>query len=389
MKTMSGRERILSALAHQEPDHVPFDLAGTVDSGIHKDAYQNLLSHLGMNKKRIKICEFIQQVAAVDEEVARKLNIDTRGVFLSAAADLFYLDMQREEHYETFVDPFGVKWFKPIGTGLYYDMKGQPPLSGKITIKDIKNHPWPEPSSPALIEAMEREAQRLFKETDAAIVLAAGDAGILERAQWVRSFVGFLTDLISNPSLATSLLDLLTDMHIRYWDEALDAMGDLVQIVVEADDLGMQDRPLISPKLYRQLIKPRHKRIFSFIKSKAPNVHIFFHTCGSVYDFIPDLIDAGVDILNPVQVSAAKMDTKKLKKEFGDVLTFWGGGVDTQRILPRGTPNEVKDEVKRRIDDLAPGGGFIFNAVHNIQADVPPENILAMWEALQEYGKYE
>jgi uroporphyrinogen decarboxylase len=388
MKTMNGRERILSALAHQESDHVPFDLGGTVDSSIHKDAYQNLLSHLGINKDRIKICEFIQQAAAVDEEVARKLNIDTRGVFLSAAANLFYLDMQREEHYETFVDPFGVKWFKPIDKGLYYDMKGEPPLAGKITLEDIKNHLWPEPSSPALIDAMKEEAKRLSKETDAAIVLAAGDAGVFERAQWVRGFVGFLTDLISNPSLATSLLDLLTDMHIRYWDKALDTMGDLVQIVVEADDLGMQDRPLISPKLYRQLIKPRHKRIFSFIKSKAPNVHIFFHTCGSVYDFIPDLIDAGIDILNPVQVSAAKMDTKKLKKEFGSELTFWGGGVDTQKILPKGTPNEVKNEVRRRIDDLAPGGGFIFNAVHNIQADVPPENILAMWEALQEYGKY-
>jgi len=140
--------------------------------------------------------------------------------------------------------------------------------------------------------------------------------------------------------------------------------------------------------MYRKYIKPGHKKIFSFIKGKAPHIHIHFHSCGSVYDFIPDLIDAGIDSLNPVQVSAAKMDTKRLKKEFGDVLTFWGGGVDTQRILPRGTPNEVKDEVKRRIDDLAPGGGFVFNTVHNIQADVPPENIMAMWEALQEYGIY-
>jgi uroporphyrinogen decarboxylase len=384
---MTSKDRVLTTLRHKEPDHIPFDLGGTVDTGIHKNAYQNLISYLGIDKKQVNICEFIQQIAAIDKEVAHKFKIDTKGVFLSAAADLFYLNIQKEKHYATFVDPFGVKWFKPMDKGLYYDMKGHP-LSGSITLQDIKNYPWPNHSVTLLIETMKKEAERISKETDAAIVLAAGDAGIFERAQWMRGHANFLTDLITNPSLATSLLDVLTDMHIRYWDEALDAMGDLVQVVVEADDLGMQDRPLISPELYRQHIKPRHERIFSFIKSKVPNMYIFFHCCGSIYDFIPDLIDAGIDILNPVQVSAAKMDTKKLKKEFGDVLTFWGGGVDTQRILPRGTPDEVKEEVKRRINDLAYGGGFVFATVHNIQADVPPENIIAMWEALQEYGKY-
>jgi uroporphyrinogen decarboxylase len=385
--TMNSKERVSTILEHKEPDRIPFDLGSTVVSGIHKDAYQNLLDYLGIDKRQVNICAFIQQVAAVDEEVACKLNIDTRGVFLSAAADLFYLDMQREGRYETFIDPFGVKWFKPIDKGLYYDMKGHP-LSGTITLQDIKTHSWPDPSSPALIEAMKREAKRLSKETDAAIVLAAGDTGIFERAQWVRGHADFLTDLIANPSLATSLLDILTDMHIRHWDKALDAMGDLVQVIVAGDDLGMQDRPLISPELYRRHIKPRHERLFSFIKKKAPNVHIFFHCCGSIYDLIPDLIEIGVDILNPVQVSATKMDTKMLKKEFGDALTFWGGGVDTQKVLPFGTPGEVREEVKRRIDDLAPGGGFVFSAVHNIQADVPPENIMAMWETLQRYGKY-
>jgi len=326
---VTPKDRLMISLGHKEPDRVPFDLGGTVDSGIHKDAYQNLLTYLGISKKKVNICEFIQQAAV-------------------------------KVH----------------------------PLSGNVTLQDIENYKWPGPSSPGLIGAMKKEVERIFKKDESAIVLAAGDAGIFERALWIRGFEDFLTDLVASPSLATSLLDVLTEMHIRYWDKALDAMGDLVQVVVEADDLGMQSKPFISPKIYRKYLKPRHKRVFSFIKKKAPNVYIFFHSCGSIYDLIPDLIESGIDILNPVQVSAAKMDTKRLKKEFGNEITFWGGGCDTQKVLPHGTPQEVRDEVKRRIDDLAAGGGFIFNTVHNIQADVPPENIIAMWETLQEYGKY-
>jgi len=384
---MKSRERILTALQHREADRVPFDLGGTVDTGIHKDAYGNLLHHLGKRGKEVHFCEMIQQLSAIDEDVALELNIDTRGVMLGAAADLFYRNIQTERQHQSFEDPFGVKWAKPVKGGLYFDIRAHP-ISGRVRLDEIENYPWPELANPILIETMRDEAERISRDTDAAIVLAAGDAGIFERAQWVRGFTSFLTDLIIKPSLATSVLDIITDMHIRYWDRALDAMGDLVQVVVEADDLGMQDRPLISPELYRRHIKPRHKRLFSFIKEKAPNVYIFFHCCGSIYDLIPDLVDAGIDILNPVQVSAAKMDTKRLKREFGSALTFWGGGVDTQRILPQGTPMEVKNEVRKRLDDLSPGGGYVFSSIHNIQPDVPPRNIMAMVEALREYGRY-
>jgi len=167
---------------------------------------------------------------------------------------------------------------------------------------------------------------------------------------------------------------------------ALDVVGDNVLVISEADDLASQNSLLVSANMYRQFIKPRHKKLFSYIKSKAQNkVYIFYHTCGAVKELIPDLIEAGVDILNPVQVNAKGMDSKELKKLFGKDITFWGGGVDTQHILPHGTPQEVRDETKRRIEDLAPGGGFIFNPVHNVQRDVPPENYMAMWETLQEY----
>lgn len=175
---------------------------------------------------------------------------------------------------------------------------------------------------------------------------------------------------------------------MRYWEKALSIVGDLVDVVQEGDDYGGQNGLLISPQIWRQVFKPRLKQLFSHIKRHAPHVFVFFHSCGSIYEIIPDLIEVGVDILNPVQVAAANMDTKRLKREFGKDLTFWGGGVDKQKVLPRETPEQVREEVKRRIEDLAVGGGFVFTTVHNIQADVPPENILAMWEALQEFGRY-
>ena len=222
-----------------------------------------------------------------------------------------------------------------------------------------------------------------------AYVLGRNAPGVFEVALWMRGFENYFCDMIANRPFAEALLDIICEIKMKYWGRALELLGENVMIVSEADDLASQDRCLVSPKLYRDLIKPRHTRLFSFIKKQARvPVKIFYHSCGAVSELIPDLIEAGIDILNPVQVSAAGMDTKELKRRFGRDITFYGGGVDTQQVLPRGTPQEVRDEVHRRIDDLAPGGGFIFNTVHNIQADVPPENIVAMWEALQEYGIY-
>ena len=196
-------------------------------------------------------------------------------------------------------------------------------------------------------------------------------------------------DLAAKPSLACSLMDKITELKMEYWRLALDKVGDLINVIVLEDDLGQQDRTLVSPKMYRKLIKPRYRRLINLLKErKSPWTYIFFHTDGSVYNVLPDLIEMGIDILNPVQVSAAKMDPAKLKKEFGNEITFWGGGVDTQQVLPFAKPEEVKQEVRKRIEELAPGGGFVFSTIHNIQPDVPPENLIAMWEALQEYGKY-
>jgi len=196
--------------------------------------------------------------------------------------------------------------------------------------------------------------------------------------------------MIINEKLVHAIMEKLLEIKIRYWEKALETVGDNVLIVSTADDLGAQNDLLVSLELYKKLILPYHKKLFEFIKKKAKsNVYIFFHNDGAIYKTIPLLIEAGVDILNPWQVNCAGMDdTKKFKREFGKDLTIWGGSCDTQHILPFGTPEEVRDETKRRIDDLAPGGGFIFAPIHVIQGEVPPHNIMAWWETLQEYGKY-
>jgi uroporphyrinogen decarboxylase len=183
------------------------------------------------------------------------------------------------------------------------------------------------------------------------------------------------------------MLDRLVEFKCAYWERALREIGDLVDVVIEADDLASQNALLMSPKTYRSLIKPHHQRLFSFIKDQDA-VKVFYHSCGAIRPLIGDLIDMGIDILNPVQISAKDMDLRELKQEFGQDVVFWGGGVDTQGVFYSGTPDQVREDVKRNIEALAPDGGFVFAAVHDIQADVPPENILAMWKAWQEYGGY-
>lgn len=212
--------------------------------------------------------------------------------------------------------------------------------------------------------------------------------GFLQTGALIEGYEDFFVDLAVDPAKANYVLDHVLELKLDYWDLLLSEVEKTVHVVRELDDLGAQQGLLISLDMYRKYIRPRQKVLFDFIKQKAPQVKIMFHSCGSVYDIIGDIGDMGVDTLNPVQVSAANMDTARLKAEFGDDITFWGGGVDTQEILPRGTPQQVRDEVKRRIDDLAPGGGFVFATVHCIEDDVPPENVMAMWETIREYGVY-
>jgi uroporphyrinogen decarboxylase len=293
-----------------------------------------------------------------------------------------------EDGYDKLLDEWGIEWWKPQDGGYYYDMRRHP-LAEIASADDLKKLTFPNPLEPQRYEGIVGRADELMNQREVACVLGRNAPGMFELALWLRGFENFFCDMIANRPLAEALLDTICEIKMKYWARALELLGENVMIVSEADDLASQNGCLVSPKLYRDLIKPRHTRLFSFIKKQARvPVKVFYHSCGAVSELIPDLIEAGIDILNPVQVSAAGMDTKELKRRFGTDITFHGGGVDTQQILPRGTPQQVRDEVRRRIDDLAPGGGFIFSTVHNIQADVTPRNIVAMWDALQEHGIY-
>ena len=378
----TSADRLIDALNHREPQGIPFDLGGTKVTGIHINAYRRIMERLfGEAPKEVPLAHFTQQLAKIDDRLLSHFEVDTAGVFTSTPAGKPPRKEQDEDYLE-YWDEWSIGWKMPQGHGLYYDMFYHPLVDGQ---DDLDSFPWPNGRDPVRFEGVKEEAL-VAKEAGKAVTLGGICAGIFELGLWLRGFENFFTDLVLNPGMACGLMDRILEVKMAYWDTVLDMIGDHVLVVQEADDLGTQTSSLISLEMYRKLIKPRHKRLFQFIKEKTSGkVKIFLHSCGNIAQFIPDFIDAGVDILNPVQTSTEEMEPAKLKKAFGDAITFWGGGVDTQRILPYGSPEEVKDDVRRRIDDLAPGGGFVFATVHNIQADVPPENIIAMVEALDEY----
>ncbi|MBI2194800.1 MAG: hypothetical protein HYU36_22700 [Planctomycetes bacterium] len=296
------------------------------------------------------------------------------------------LRITEDKDFLYYTDEWGLTRRRQKPAGYYFDLC-RSPLSSARTPADLERFPFPDPTDEARFVGLRELAEKVRPE-GRIFVLGGISAGMLEMGLWLRGFENFFCDLAENRVLAEALCEKILELKMRYWSEALARVGDLVDVVQEGDDYGGQDRLLVAPDLWRQMFKPRLARLVRHIKSRAPHVFLFFHSCGSIREIIPDLVEIGVDVLNPVQVACADMDSRRLKKEFGDSLSFWGGGVDTQHVLPKGTPQQVREEAKRRIDDLAPGGGFVFNTVHNIQADVPPENILAMREAVAQFGQY-
>jgi uroporphyrinogen decarboxylase len=383
---MNSRERVLTALEHKEPDRIPFDVGGA-NTTIHVKAYRALRDYLGLPKEEIQLLHQAGQIARLDEDFLELLKVDTRFVAVSKPMSRGTANLRDEGDYLAFTDSWGVGWRTPKINGLYYDMY-QHPLAGPNVEELLKTYAWPSASNPTNYEG-QLEMAREIRAQDKAGILGGYSAGPFEKFSWLRGFVDAFTDFALNPELVKTIMDKIVGLKVEYWERALSQVGEYIDVVFEGDDVAGQDRLLISPKIYREILKPRHKEIFQAIKKAAPHVKIHFHTCGAIRPLIPDLIEIGVDILNPVQISAAGMDPFELKKEFGKDLVFWGGGVDTQHVFSKATPQEVRDDVRRNIDALAPGGGFIFNTVHNTQADVPPENFMAMWETLQEYGVYQ
>jgi len=382
---MNCRERLISALNHKESDRIPLDLGGTIVTSITRNAYISLKKYLGLEVEDVKIFDYVQQLPYIDEKLLERLAVDVRMV----ATNYIVTEKQEiyeEDNYYYFYDMWGSKLRMPKKNGHYFDWVYFPIKD--ISIDELKKYKWPEPYGKEYILKLKQIAKNLYDNTDYALIgTAISGGGIFEQPARIMGMEPFLISLASYKKFADEVMEKITELYIENSIRYLEEIGDMIQVFVYWNDLSTQTGPMISPEIYRKLIKPKDKKLIEAIKSKT-DAKIFYHCCGAVKDFIPDLIDIGVDILNPVQVSAKGMDTAELKKEFGKYITFWGGGCDTQHVLPYGTPGKIKSEVKRRIDDLAPGGGFIFSAVHNIQDGVPPENIMAMLEALEEYGRY-
>ncbi len=381
---MNSRDRVIESLNFREPDRVPFDLGGTSLSTMHIISYLNLRKRLGYSNENVEVCFIPEQLVLIDEDIAEKLETDVRLV-VPGKPENFEIIFRDEGLYEGLTDEWGIGWRKPKDGGLYYDMYIHP-LSDAISLDEFNKFPFPDPLDESRYKKMREQAMRA-KEKDKAIVLAGPYAGITETYAFLRGYEQFYLDLAWNEEFLALLLERIVEYKSQYWTRALEEVGDLVDIIVEADDLATQDSLMMSPKTYKKIIKPFHTKLFNHIKNQA-SVKIFFHCCGAVRPIIGDLIEAGIDILNPVQTSSKGMNPYELKQEFGKDLVFWGGGVDTQRILNLGNVSDVKNNVKMNIEALAPGGGFVFAAVHDIQADVPPENVIAMWEACREYGVY-
>jgi len=380
-------ERVKAALDHKEPDRIPFDFGGTMVTGINVNALRNLRKFLGLSEE-VTVRDKVTQMADTGDEIVEKLKIDIKNVGPAPPAKPgLAKDLGLQGDHYRLIDEFGMGWQMPAKGGHYYDLYHSP-LATAETVSDIENYPWPDPLDPARYVGLKERADHVVCNEKKAYVLGRMSSGMWEHAMWMTGYEKFYCDMLSNKKLVHAIMSRILEIKMQYWGRALETVGENVLVVSTADDLGSQKGLLVSLELYKEMIWPYHKRLFKFIKKKAESkVYIFFHNDGAIWQTIPLLIEAGVDILNPWQVNCVGMDdTKRFKTEYGKDLTIWGGSCDTQFVLPFGTPQQVRDETKRRIDDLAPGGGFIFAPIHVIQNGVPPANIMAWWETLQEYG---
>jgi uroporphyrinogen decarboxylase len=373
---MNSRERVVMALEHREPDRPPVDLGGTV-SGIHSKAYANLIKKIKPDLEVRVDPRDVQQLAKLDEIVLNKLDVDFRHVSLRTVPGSGGIVIDERTGRLSFVDEWGIKWGRNPN---YYDMIDHPLINADN--EDLENYKWPDPKNPDRFTGLREEARDLYLNTDYAIQADAFFGGIYECAWWLRGFENFTVDMYKRQDFAELLLDKILELYTEFYTEYLNQVGPFIQVIDYNDDIGMQTGPLISPNMFNKYLKPRYRKLFNLIHSKT-NAKLFMHTCGAVRRYIPDLIEIGLDLLNPVQPLAVEMEIGGLKRDYGEKLSFHGG-IDIQRLLPHGSSTEVRSEVKR-IELLGgKGGGYVLAGAHNIQGDTPVENIFAMFEVARE-----
>ena len=402
---ITSRERILAALNHRETDRVPVDLSGHRSSGIAAIAYPKLRKYLGLSSKPVRVYDVIQQLAVVDEDMLDRFGVDAIELGRGFALE--------EESWSPWTLPDGTPCFVPAWTNLERDeqrwvIRSQ---SGRIlahmpdgalyfeqtyfpfletddldAISDVLGESmWTAiagPPGPISDRQLSRGARKLREKTDRAIIGLFG-GNLFEVGQFLYRNDRFMMLLAGEPQHAHRFLDKLMEIHLANLDRFLGAVGEHIDIILFGDDLGMQTGPMMSPQMYCEFFKPRHKLLWNRAKELA-DVKVMLHCCGGVRELLPHLIEAGLDAINPVQISCSGMDAAKLKAQFGRELTFWGGGCDTRDVLPNGTPEQVAEHVKEQVKTLSGGGGFVFQQVHNILANVKPESIVAMFDAVND-----
>jgi uroporphyrinogen decarboxylase len=413
---MTSRERVLAAINHQSPDKVPVDLGATPSSGISAIAYSNLVKHIGRDDLPVLIYDVVQQLAQPDMEILDRYGVDV--------LDIGRTFNDKPEDWKPTVLANGAaanypKWFHPVklsdNSFATYDDDGKTMLSrmpvgatffdqtyfpyvdgypdnydnldaemGRIMWARDAHSPWDHAGDDGFWETLREKTLNLRQNTDKALLVVCG-CNLFEWGTFLRRMDNFLMDLMCDPYNVEKLLDQLMIRHLATLEKVCNAVGDIVDIIRFGDDLGMTQGPFMEPEIYRQLFKPRHKILCNYVKEHS-QMHTFIHSCGSISLLMPDLIDAGIEVFNPVQTNSYLMEPAFLKKEFGKDCTFWGGGIETAGVLNNATPEKVREQVLERLEIFSQGGGFVFNTVHNILPDVPPKNIVAMYDAIKEFN---
>jgi uroporphyrinogen decarboxylase len=381
---MKSRERVMAALDHQEPDRIPRDFGGTSTTSMHIRAHSNLKQFLGIEGGPEEFTSLYGQTVAVDPRLVQQFSSDCVGLRTKPPSTWKLQFSTDAKGYQNYTDEWGVVRACPPG-GYYYDVVSNP-LAG-AELADLERYPWPDPIDPGRFDGLVERAKKLFQDTDQCIILYIGTS-FFNHVAALMGWEDFLISLAANPTLIKAVIEGLVDFNQRLITATLDRVGKYVHVFNLFGDMTHQHSLFVSKSISNEILIPAYQRLITTVKNKA-DVKILFHICGASRLLFEELIAAGVDAVNPVQVAADGMgDTAELKRVFGDRLTFWGGGCDTQHVLPHGTAEEVRREVRHRIADLAPGGGFVFCPVHNIQAGVPPENIVAMYDEVSRWDDY-
>ncbi len=412
---MTPRERVLAAIEHRQPDRVPADLGATPSSGISAIAYGNLKRHLGITTGHTRLYDVVQQLAQPEESVLDRLGADVLDIgrmFNTQDKDWYDVQLadgqpaQYPQWFHPELQPDGSHIARhrdgtdiahmPAG-GTFYDQSCFPYLDGypddfsgldqamgKVLWAALAHSPWDHAGDPGFWTTLRERAVALRASSDRALMIVCG-CNLFEWGTFLRRMDQFLMDIYTEPDAVRKLLDALMERHLATLEKVCVAVGDVCDILRFGDDLGMDSGPFMSPEIYRRLFKPRHAQLCAYVRRHS-RMKTFLHSCGSIYPLLPDLIEAGYEVINPVQTTCRDMDPDKLKREFGRDICFWGGGCDTRTILNRATPAQVRAHVLERMQILSPGGGFVFNTVHNILPEVSARNIVAMYEAVAEFN---